>query len=472
MYNHNHQLRIARPLAAWSLLLAAWCATPAAFAIDTGDIVVASTHGEVVITVRGAQVKLRAGSVLELPATLRTGRDGAVELRQGATLISVGPDTVLEFPALEKAGGPIDRVVQPRGNAFYSIGKRPGRKLRVETPFLVGVVKGTQFNVAAGEDATTISLFEGRLEILSTDGSDSVDLLAGQIASRDRQATDISVLKMDAPRPPAPPAPPAPAAPSGNSAPAQGAPGQSAPVMVGGNAKYAERDSVKPSPAGGASITDSGSVLTLDLDARNDTAGSGNNNAGGNGTGNVGLGVDLGLDDYRGNDNSGPGNNNAGNGNGNPSNGNVRVDLGVGVDLGNDNSGPGNNNAGGNGNPGSGNSGNANGNVGVDLGVGVGTGVDVGVGVGLGVGVDLGDDKGSDDDNTGRGNNNAGGNGNGNGNITVDLGVDLDVDLGLDDGGKDNSGPGNNNAGDNGNGTLVDTVENALNGLLNRSGKK
>ena len=51
--------------------------------------------------------------------------------------------------------------------------------------------------------------------------------------------------------------------------------------------------------------------------------------------------------------------------------------------------------------------------------------------------------------------------------IAVDPG-----EAGLDDGGKDNSGPGNNNAGDNGNGTLVDTVENALNGLLNRSGKK
>ena len=158
MYNHNHHLRrFARPLVAWLFALAAWCATPAAFALDTGDIVVANTRGEVFFTVRGAQTRLRAGSVLELPATLRTGRDGAVELRQGATSISVGPDTVLEFPALEKAGGPIDRVIQPRGNAFYSIGKRPGRKLRVETPFLVGVVKGTQFNVAAGDDATTMS---------------------------------------------------------------------------------------------------------------------------------------------------------------------------------------------------------------------------------------------------------------------------------------------------------------------------
>ena len=100
--------------------------------------------------------------------------------------ISVGPDTLLEFPALEKRGGPIDRIVQPRGNAFYNIGKRDGRKLRIETPFLVGVVKGTQFNVAAQDDATTISLFEGLLEVRAADDSDVVDLQAGEIASRDR----------------------------------------------------------------------------------------------------------------------------------------------------------------------------------------------------------------------------------------------------------------------------------------------
>ncbi len=82
--------------------------------------------------------------------------------------------------------------MQPRGTAFYNVGKRGGRKLRIETPFLVGVVKGTQFNVVAQDDATTISLFEGLLEVRSADDSDVVDLHAGEIASRDRAATDIS----------------------------------------------------------------------------------------------------------------------------------------------------------------------------------------------------------------------------------------------------------------------------------------
>jgi hypothetical protein len=191
----NHVVSLIRAAA---LLLAALFAAPMAFALDSGDIIVTSLRGEVHITANGAPKQVRAGGVLELPATVRTGRDGGIELRQGATTVSVGPDTLLDFPALEHPGAPIDRIQQPRGNAFYSIGKRDGRKLRVETPYLVGVVKGTQFNVASQDEATTISLFEGRLEVRATDESAVVDLKAGEIAARRRGDKSIAVIRMDA----------------------------------------------------------------------------------------------------------------------------------------------------------------------------------------------------------------------------------------------------------------------------------
>jgi hypothetical protein len=197
---------LVRLLIALSFAAAA-CFSPAAYALDTGDIVVTSIKGEVHVTVNGAERALKPGGVLDTPSSIRTGSNGTIELKQGATTVSVGPDTLLEFPAQEKRGGPIDRVVQPRGNAFYSIGKRAGRKLRVETPYLVGVIKGTQFNVAAQGDSTTISLFEGRLEVHASDESDVVDLDAGEIATRKRGAKSITVMKMDgkvpttAPRP-------------------------------------------------------------------------------------------------------------------------------------------------------------------------------------------------------------------------------------------------------------------------------
>src|SRR5687768_4966052 len=204
--NDSGMRRIVRLPALLPLLLTALLVSPAALAIDSGDIVVVRLKGEVHFTVNGATRAVRAGGVLEPPASLRTGSDGTVELKQGATTVSVGPDTVLEFPALEKPGAPIDRIQQPRGNAFYNIGKREGRKLRVETPYLVGVVKGTQFNVAAQDEGTTISLFEGLLEVRATDDSAVTDLKAGEIAARRRGDKSINIIKMEAGKAP-PPAP-------------------------------------------------------------------------------------------------------------------------------------------------------------------------------------------------------------------------------------------------------------------------
>jgi hypothetical protein len=208
--NESSMNPIVRAITALPLLVASLFVSPAALAVDSGDIVVVGIKGEVHFTVNGAARAVRPGGVLAPPATVRTGRDGTVDLKQGATTVSVGPDTLLEFPALERRGAPIDRILQPRGNAFYDIGKREGRKLRIETPYLVGVVKGTQFNVAAQDDSTTISLFEGLLEVRTADDSTAVDLKAGEIASRKRDDNSISVTKMDAgkapatrPRPPA-----------------------------------------------------------------------------------------------------------------------------------------------------------------------------------------------------------------------------------------------------------------------------
>jgi len=242
-YNHNQPAgrHLVSRLMRLSMTLAVVCAAPAAHALDTGDIVITSVKGEVHVTVSGAERALRAGALLELPATVRTGSDGAIELKQGATTVGVGPDTLLEFPALASPGGSIDRIAQPRGNAFYSIGKRAGHKLRIETPYLVAVVKGTQFNVVAQDGATTISLFEGLLEVRSSDDNGVIDLHAGEIATRSRADSSINVLKMGADKPP--PAPPkaAPSAPPGSEKSGDAAP---APKPIRPTTVSDDRDSL------------------------------------------------------------------------------------------------------------------------------------------------------------------------------------------------------------------------------------
>lgn len=197
-------LRIASRSAVLTLLAALTLCVPlsaiAAPAASHGDIVVVTVHGTVTATMAGMTVPLSGGAILQLPATVRTGADGAVELRQGPSTFAAAGNTELEIPQSAAADGLIERIVQIRGNAFYSIGKRTGTRLRVETPYLVAVIKGTQFNVAAQEDSTTIALFEGHLEVRATDDSDVVALEAGEIAIRRRNDVSISVLRLNAAR--------------------------------------------------------------------------------------------------------------------------------------------------------------------------------------------------------------------------------------------------------------------------------
>jgi len=118
-------------------------------------------------------------------------------LTQAGTNITVARDTDVEIPAEAVDGNLVARLVQHRGNVFYDVAHRDVGKLRVETPYLVAVIKGTQFNVAVQQDSTTISLFEGRLEIRTPDGSETIQLNAGEIAIRSSTDGAIRVLGMN-----------------------------------------------------------------------------------------------------------------------------------------------------------------------------------------------------------------------------------------------------------------------------------
>ena len=165
------------------------------------NVVVVAVQGEVNVATQGQPHTVHKDDVISLPATVFTGPSGSIELRQGPTTFSAAPNTRLDIPATANRGEAIDRVIQSQGNAFYSVGKRESHKLRVETPYLVAVIKGTQFSVTSLEDSTTISLFEGRLEVHASDESDLVDLKAGEIAIRHGGDTSIRVLRMDSGEP-------------------------------------------------------------------------------------------------------------------------------------------------------------------------------------------------------------------------------------------------------------------------------
>jgi hypothetical protein len=171
---------------------------------DASRISVTAVAGEVDFTMAGKAATVAANTTVLLPARIVTGHDGNVGLTQAGTNVSVASDTDVEIPAEAVDGNLIARMVQRRGNVFYDVAPRDLGKLRVETPLLVAVIKGTQFNVAVQPDSTTISLFEGRLEIRTPDNSDVVQLNAGEIAIRSLIDDEIRVVGMNDARATAP----------------------------------------------------------------------------------------------------------------------------------------------------------------------------------------------------------------------------------------------------------------------------
>jgi collagen type III alpha len=195
MFGHHQSRALCR-----YLLLALgplWVA--GALAEDAGaraPVVVSMVKGEVHAASGARDIVLKQGAALELPVSIRVGADGALELHQGATVVSAAGGAQLQIPKASAPDQTLDRIVQSQGNVYYSVAKRPTHKLRVETPLLVAVIKGTRFNVSALDAMTTISLLEGSIEVHASDDSSVVDLSAGQMATRSRSQPAIRVITM------------------------------------------------------------------------------------------------------------------------------------------------------------------------------------------------------------------------------------------------------------------------------------
>src|SRR5690606_14483805 len=184
-------------LLASTLAASASAAVPAAVGAGGHRIVVTAVDGDVDVTMAHVDVEPRVGDEVLLPSHIVTGDDGTLSLEQARTTISIAPNSEIEIPETAYDGQLIGRLVQWRGNVFYDVETREVERLRVETPYLVAVVKGTQFNVAVLDDTTTISLFEGRLEIRDPDGQNVIDLEAGEVAIRSRDDATIRVIDMN-----------------------------------------------------------------------------------------------------------------------------------------------------------------------------------------------------------------------------------------------------------------------------------
>ena len=131
--------------------------------------------------VDGPWQALRTGARIKPGSVVRTDASGKMELTNGLDTIRLSPSSELEIPAGQD--GPLTRVMHWIGTAFFHVGKRPGPQFEVDTPYLVAIVKGTQFTTTVSDAGASIKVSEGTVGVAAALGGPSVDVTAGGRAS-------------------------------------------------------------------------------------------------------------------------------------------------------------------------------------------------------------------------------------------------------------------------------------------------
>ncbi len=125
---------------------------------------------------------LPKGIVLWPDTRLKTGETGHARLIGGRDEIIVSANTRMELP-VTAPDSTVTRILQSLGTIFFKIVKRSNSDFKVETPYLIAVVKGTGFGVSVSDTGTTVSVTDGTVAVTATDSGESVDVSAGQTAS-------------------------------------------------------------------------------------------------------------------------------------------------------------------------------------------------------------------------------------------------------------------------------------------------
>jgi ferric-dicitrate binding protein FerR (iron transport regulator) len=123
---------------------------------------------------------LPAGASVQPGGEIRTGDGGMVVLHHGEDRVRLLANSTLALPP-EKDAGPMTRLKLWIGRAFFQVKSRPAWSFEVDTPYLVGVVKGTAFTVDVSRFGSTIAVSSG-LVAVAKPGGPAVDVGVGKTA--------------------------------------------------------------------------------------------------------------------------------------------------------------------------------------------------------------------------------------------------------------------------------------------------
>jgi hypothetical protein len=141
----------------------------------------------------GAWQAVGPGTVLAAGASLRTGDGAMLVLSHGRDRVTVSPNSELQIPAhADPAHGA--SIIERIGTILFRVEHSPGRRFEVESPYLAAVVKGTVFTVSTSDQAGSVHLAEGSVEVSAAASKETALLRPGETAVVAASGKDISIL--------------------------------------------------------------------------------------------------------------------------------------------------------------------------------------------------------------------------------------------------------------------------------------
>lgn len=135
------------------------------------------------------------GATLAIPVEFQTGPGASARVSESGTSFDISANSRLALSGDgEKSDGMVTRVKQWLGTVFYDVERQPDR-FKVQTPYLVATVKGTQFTIVTTDTSSFVTLKEGSLEVVDLNSGDTRLLKPGDIAGVTTEQTGIEWLQ-------------------------------------------------------------------------------------------------------------------------------------------------------------------------------------------------------------------------------------------------------------------------------------
>jgi FecR-like protein len=127
---------------------------------------------------------------------VRTGSRSRATFVQGAKIVLLDPDSQVMLPTLASAAGP-QSVFQSSGSVVYQVDGVRETGFRVETPYLVAGVKGTEFLVSVENGRASVTVREGQVEITTARSGERHFVGAGETILVHEDAATGGIERVD-----------------------------------------------------------------------------------------------------------------------------------------------------------------------------------------------------------------------------------------------------------------------------------